>query len=64
MNQELMGCAISFVMIYLIFFDAQVVLFTFVVLSPFFIKVKTRNEAVLMCDFDRSENGFSRFKSW
>ena len=24
-------------------------LFTFVVLSPFFIKVKTRNEAVLMC---------------
>ena len=26
-------------------------LFTFVVLSPSFIKVKTKNEAVLMCDY-------------
>ena len=31
------------------FFDAQAVLFTFVVLSPSFRKVKTKNEAVLMC---------------
>ena len=33
------------------FFDAQAVLFTFVVLSPSFRKVKTKNEAVLMCDY-------------
>ena len=33
------------------FFDAQAVLFTFVVLSPSFRKVKTKNGAVLMCDF-------------
>ena len=36
----------------MIFFDAQAVLFTTVVLSPFFIKVKTKNEAVLMCAED------------
>ena len=45
-----MGCAKSSLMIcYLVFFDEQAVLFTFVVLSPPLIKVKTRNKAVLMC---------------
>ena len=45
-----MGYAKSSLMIcYLVFFDEQAVLFTFVVLSPSFIKVKTKNKAVLMC---------------